>query len=406
MDRLILAIAFAANLMVACAFAQSPDLGPDLAEFPFRNDGLEGAEPVDFSWDDANSGVVPVPESGQPLFRLDAPVNAVAVSFDGRYLAAVSQSGTLAIWDFQTGEMHSETKHDSSPLHAVAFHSKKSLVAFGGEGKSIYVQDLDSDHQVTVTGSPSGTSAVAFARDGIVLGGHDGRVCFIPSPGRPPVFMRERHKGKVSHLAVTQTRGSARVPAGSTLIASVDESGLLRLWNNGEHLARKTSGRGGVRYAKFVGHNLGRLFFFGGAPDYGNWLDVSLKDKYGIYKVKVPKLETEVVRGKNGTGKRAVWKMKSKCRSGYLGTVPVLKETPARVGYELGDKLAISSDGYQLASAGSQSVEIWNLWDESPKRSGSIAWQSDGAIRSMDWNANATALVVGSSTGAVHLLRP
>jgi WD40 repeat protein len=402
MNRFVLKIAFLANSVAACAFAQRPEL----PEFPFRNEGVEVAATAEFSDDQTDEIAVPVAKSGQPLFRLNGPVNAVAVSFDERYIAAVSQSGMLAIYDFQTGEMHSETKHDAGALHALAFHSDKNLVAYGGVGKSIEVQNLDSGHHVIVTGSTSGTTALAFAGENIVAGGRDGTVCFIAAPGRPPLFLRERHREQVLHVAAAQTRGSRKVPAGTTLIASVDESGLLRVWNNGEHLARKTGGRGGVRYANFVGHNLGRLFYYGGAPDYGNWLDVRLKDQYGTYCVKVPKLATETVYRKGGNRLRKVFKMKSECRSGYLRTIPVLEETSAGGGYEFADKLAISKDGYQLASAGTRSVEIWSLWDKSPKHSGSIAWPSDSSIQAIGWNTSATALMAGDSTGAVYLLRP
>ena len=103
----------------------------------------------------------------QPLFEMKSRVNAMTVSPDGRFLAVAAESGELAIWDLELGEMHERKAFSEGPLNAVAFHPDDNIVVFAGGSSAIEVWDLEQDFRKTLDGSEAGTSAVAFFGVGI-----------------------------------------------------------------------------------------------------------------------------------------------------------------------------------------------------------------------------------------------
>lgn len=370
---------------------------PEQVGFSGRNDGSAEA--------DKDSRVLLDGVTETQLFQLESSINGLAVSTDGRYLAAVSQSGTLGIWDFESGGMHSKNRHRDGPLYAVAFHAEKNMIAYGGVGETLHFWDLDNDLHEAVKSAQSGTSAVVFVHEGVVSGGVDGTVRFFNPGNLQGIVMRERHRKKVVHLTFAQLHGTRKVPAGSTLVVSVDESGLMRLWNNGQHMAQKKGSARGVRYAQFVSRNSERLFFSAGATARGDWLDVKLRDNYGRVCRKIPVREIRRVSIDDSVQLRSVWTTKKVCKTEYLGTTATLKETPTKVGDALGDILALSPRGDRLASVGPESMDIWVLWDESPKLSRSLDWSTNEVVKSVIWTADSSGLITGSESGAVRIHR-
>jgi WD40 repeat protein len=118
-------------------------------------------------------------EACAPL-ELHSAVVDMSLAPDRPIVAAVLRDGRLVLWDFgpRRQVIHLRAP-DGSPLHAVAVSSDGRLVAAGGGRRNIYVWHTDRG---TVAGEIKGTTgrieSLAFTPDasGLVCGTHKGRV--------------------------------------------------------------------------------------------------------------------------------------------------------------------------------------------------------------------------------------
>ncbi|WP_433203718.1 Hsp70 family protein [Dactylosporangium sp. CS-047395] len=198
------------------------------------------------------------------IVRGASPVNAIAVSPDGRLLAAGSDDRKVRVWDLSTGQVrHTLTDHDG-PVRAVAFSPDGTLLASGGahprkparavrvwhtnEGRRRNVFDADAggpsalafhpagrvlaaagldgvlrlfdliDGRVSLVGEGPALHAVAFSRDGAALAtGDDGGRVMLQHQSVTPL---RGHRGAVLGVAFT-----------GTLLASAGADGTVRLWD-------------------------------------------------------------------------------------------------------------------------------------------------------------------------------
>lgn len=103
------------------------------------------------------------------------PLEALAYSPNGRFVASGSDDNTVKLWDVETGrEMRTFAGH-TKPVKAVAFSRDGRFLASGSEDATLMLWDLTAGKVVrTFTGHSDAITAVAFSPDGrFLLSGAD-----------------------------------------------------------------------------------------------------------------------------------------------------------------------------------------------------------------------------------------
>ncbi len=154
------------------------------------------------------------------------PVQSIALSPDGRTLAAQSGDGKVRIWDLPEGRLrHTVTGHDIS--EAVAFSPDGRILAVttaGGTGGTVALWD-------PVTGRKLRTFIVP---DGAVRGldfSPDGRTVAVSSPAAVRVWDVATGLKRHSVTGLVDPQAVAFGPDGRTVAAVVNRSGTLRVWD-------------------------------------------------------------------------------------------------------------------------------------------------------------------------------
>lgn len=115
-------------------------------------------------------------------------VTAVAISADGKLVAAGSRDKTIRVWSLPNGELVRSVVGGEGQLNALAFSADGALLAAGDVGFQVRVVDLKSGEVKATIANPAGVTDVAFSPDGtqLAVGGlsDTGGVYELPSGKR------------------------------------------------------------------------------------------------------------------------------------------------------------------------------------------------------------------------------
>ncbi|NOZ39932.1 MAG: protein kinase [Planctomycetes bacterium] len=99
-------------------------------------------------------------------WRVDAPVEAVAISPDGRTFASGDWDGKAQLWDLQTGAVLHSMTHGQY-VHAVAFDASGHRLATGSSDHTVHIYEVESGELLqTLAGHTDAVVSVRFSADG------------------------------------------------------------------------------------------------------------------------------------------------------------------------------------------------------------------------------------------------
>ena len=133
-------------------------------------------------------------------------VTSVAISPDGKYVAAGSLDYFVRIWDIQTGKFLQCFRGHEDSVYTVAFSPDGKTLASGSLDKTLKLWDLSSrsdQASMTLSGHRDYVLSVAFTPDGnwIVSGSKDRSVQFWDTRSGVLHLMLQGHKNSVISVA-------------------------------------------------------------------------------------------------------------------------------------------------------------------------------------------------------------
>jgi WD40 repeat protein len=150
-------------------------------------------------------------------------VNGVAFSPDGTTLAVASARGTVKLWDVATQEQLSPEFSAPGPVTCVAFAPDGATLAAGTAGGTVKLWDVKTGRENRgLAAHRGGVLTLAFSRDGKTLatGGFDSRVCLWEPNGDPRAEL-PGHTADVTALAFSPDDKS---------LAAAGRDGAVYVW--------------------------------------------------------------------------------------------------------------------------------------------------------------------------------
>lgn len=175
-------------------------------------------------------GVWNVPRA-EPLRRIVAATDSqfvpdrVALSADGRLVAAGGRNDTIKLWDVDTSRELFTLKGHKKGVRAIAFSPGGDVVASGARDADIKLWSAANGQELaTLVGHSGGVFAVAFSPDGKKLAtGSQDRMIFLWD-----IASGSLEEGFVGHSASVDAVAFSR---DGQKLASGSEDGMVRIWD-------------------------------------------------------------------------------------------------------------------------------------------------------------------------------
>jgi WD40 repeat protein len=150
-------------------------------------------------------------------------VIALGFSGDGKTLATFSRDGVVKVWNAATGR--NLASRSTGPVSAAAFSVDARLLATGDEKGTVQLWEMATGKRLAeLKGHTGKVTALAFRPDGKVLasGGEDNTIKLWDVAARKELLPSQGHTGRVSSVVFTPDRKTV-------ISASID--GTIRYWN-------------------------------------------------------------------------------------------------------------------------------------------------------------------------------
>jgi WD40 repeat protein len=163
--------------------------------------------------------------SQQTYQNAGAALSAVAVSSDGKKLAAAGEKGTLVLFNAKTGQLVQRLQGHTSKksVKAVVFHPEGEWLASAGDDKQIILWSLPTGEIVKQWPAPNKVRALAVSPDGTLLAsaGTDDNITLWEINTQKKRHTLIGHQQLISGLAFSQD---------GKLLASASNDDTARLW--------------------------------------------------------------------------------------------------------------------------------------------------------------------------------
>jgi WD40 repeat protein len=151
------------------------------------------------------------------------PIDAVAISWDGRWILAADHAGKTTMWNSTTGKVKLQTQLTHYPSSIVFSRDSKRL-AISAAGGPTAIFDVATAHKLYDVATTFGTAATAFSRDGRYFADADTDTAVRIYETKNGKLVSENHDFKLEPFTVDFTKdGKQLIAAGADrVIAYID----------------------------------------------------------------------------------------------------------------------------------------------------------------------------------------